>query len=165
MIIPPIAKKKLTNLIILPNIRLHSYAVVRMFPQKGQPQAHGFWVSILDLNQPPQRFSLKILLTLLMNEMRSRHSPSLYHSRQWYRSVCRQFEIICSAESEIGKELQIANTVRSELEIARGDSILGFAAEGLEVDCLNVTGVTDVEDIFVGWFLSGRFCCGWSSVD
>lgn len=76
----PNEQEKPTNLIILPNVRLHSYPIIRMFPQKRQPQTHRLRMSILDLYQPPQSLPLKILLALLMHEMRPGNSPPLCDS-------------------------------------------------------------------------------------
>jgi hypothetical protein len=52
-----------------------------MFSNEGQPYLYTLYVAILYLDQPSHGDSLEIFLTLLMDEVAARYSPSFHYSR------------------------------------------------------------------------------------
>lgn len=111
-----------------------------MLLQEGQPQLHRLRVTVLDLDQPPESDTLKVFLRLLENEMRLGHSPALDHAGQRDGAEGGQAEVVGGAEGEVAEELEVADRVGPELEVARGNAVLGFAAKRLEVEGLERTG-------------------------
>lgn len=126
-----------------------------MLLQEGQPQLHRLRVAVLDLDQPPERDTLKVFLRLLENEMRLGHGPPLDHARKGHGAEGGQAKVVGGAEGEVAEELEVANRIGSELEIARGDTVLGFATERLEVEGLERAGHAG-HDHFLLFGLSGR---------
>lgn len=111
-----------------------------MLLQESQPQLHRLRVTVLDLDQPPERDTLKVFLRLLENEMRLGHGPALDHAREGHGAEGGQAEVVGSAERKVAEELEVADRVGSELEVARGNTVLGFTAERLEVERLERAG-------------------------
>ncbi len=70
-----------TQLLIFPNIGLHTNTIIGMFSNEGQPYLYTLYVAILYLDQPSHGDSLEIFLTLLMDEVAARYSPSFHYSR------------------------------------------------------------------------------------
>lgn len=78
---------RLTNLLIIPHIRLHTNPIVRMLLQERQPYLNRLRVSILDLNKSSKSPPLKILLRFLGNEVGPGNRPPLNNSWQRNRST------------------------------------------------------------------------------
>ena len=125
---------------MLPNIGLHANTVEGMFPQKRKPDLHRLRMTILYLDQPPPCDSLKVLLALLVHEIRSRHRPALYDLRQRYGSGGGQAEIVCRTHGEVGHELDVADGVRAQLEVAGRHTIFCSSAERGQIGGCNVAG-------------------------
>ena len=118
---------------MLPHIRLHPHAVKGMLAQKGQPDLHRLRVAVLDLNQPAQRDALKVLLALLVHEVRPRHRPALDDFGERGRSGGGQFEVVGGAHGEVGHEFDVANRVGAQLQVAGRHAVLGPPAERCQV--------------------------------
>ena len=118
---------------MLPHIRLHPHAVKRMLAQKCQPDLHRLWVAVLDLHQPSQRDALKILLALLVHEVRPRHRPALDDLGERGRSGGGQLEVVGGAHGEVGHELDVTDRVGAQLQVAGRHAVLGPPAERCQV--------------------------------
>lgn len=81
-----------------------------------------------------------------MHETSSGDGPALDDAREGDGAVGGQTEIVGGAEGEVGEELEVADAVGSQLEIAGWDAVGGCSTEGAEVGCLNGAGEADV-----GW--------------
>ncbi len=55
----------------------------------------------------------------------------------------RKPEIVGCAQGEVAEELEVADGVGAQLEIAGGHTVHGFAAEGAEVDGLDGAGMAE----------------------
>lgn len=152
-------KKEHTQLRKLKNVSLHTHPIISMFPQKRQPQLDALQMSILDLNQPPHGPTLKILLTLLVHEHAPGDGPTLDDAGERYGTGGREIEVVGRAQCEVAEELEVADIVGAQLEIADWHAVLGSAAEGFEVYCLHGAGVAGVE-VFTGMGLDVCFVLG-----
>jgi hypothetical protein len=132
------ARGILTKLLMLPNICLHSHTVEGMLPQKRKPHLHSLRMAILDLDQPPPRDSLKVLLALLVHEIGPRHCPALDDLREGCRSRGWQAEIVCGAHGEVSHELDVADRVRAELKVAGWHAIFRPSAKRCQIGGCNV---------------------------
>ena len=134
---PPRGKeKKHTQPTKLPKISLHTNTIISILLQKRQPNLHRLGVPVPDLNQPPQRGPLKVLLALLENEGTPGHRPPLGQPRQRRRPKRRQLEVVGRAEGKVAEEVEVGQAVRPQLQVAGRDAVLDFAPEGLEVQRL-----------------------------
>lgn len=64
----------------LPHVCLHTNTIKLMFAQIRQPKLDRFGIAVFDLDQAPQRYTLKVLLRLLEDEVTPGHGPSLCDS-------------------------------------------------------------------------------------
>ena len=87
---------------------------------------------IPDLNQPPERDPLKVLLALLVDKVGLGHRPPLDHAGQRDRSKRGQPQKVRRAQRKVGKELQVARRVRPQLQVARRHAVLGLAPQRLQ---------------------------------
>jgi hypothetical protein len=117
----------------LPNVRLHTNPIVRVLPQKCQPELHILRMPVLDLDQPPEGDALKVFLRLLENEGRLGHGPALDQAWERHGAEGRQVQVVGGPQGKVAKELKVARRVGTELQIAGRHTVLGFAAEGFEV--------------------------------
>ena len=111
-----------------------------MLLQERQPDLHGLWVSVTDLNQPAQCNTLKVLLRLLENEARLGHRPALSDARQRHGAERRQAEVVGGAQGKIGKEFETALAVGAQLQVGSGHAELALAAERSKVERLDGAG-------------------------
>lgn len=111
----------------LPHVGLHSHAVELVLAQVRQPQLHRLGVPIADLDKASQCLSLKVLLRLLEDEVVSGDGPALCDAGERHGAVGGQAEVVGGAEGKVGEEFEGLDAVGSELEIARGDAVLGLA--------------------------------------
>lgn len=74
-------------------------------------------MTILDLDQATHRDSLKVLLTLLVHEIAPRNCPPLHDSGQRNGAGRWEFEVVGRAHGKVGKELELADAVRSQLKV------------------------------------------------
>lgn len=144
-----------TKLAELPNVGLHTDTIVGMLLQEGQPQLHRLRVAVLDLDQSPECDTLKVFLRLLENEMRLGHGPALDHTRQGNGAEGRQAEVVGGAKGEVAEELEVADRIGPELEVARGNAILGFTTKRLEVEGLEGAGHTGHDHLLLLGFRGG----------
>jgi hypothetical protein len=79
--------------------------------QEAKPDLHNLGVSILDLNQSPQSDTLKVFLTLLVNEVGSGNGPALGDLGKRHRAFGREVEVVGGAKSEVGEKLEVAHAV------------------------------------------------------
>lgn len=140
-----------TNFLKAPNISLHPNPIIRILLHKRQPHLNRLSIPILNLNQPPQRLPLKILLTLLVDEMAHRYSPSFGNSGQGHGSVGGETKVVGGAHAEVGEEFQVADAVGAQLEIADWEADGGFAAQGTKVDCLDGARGSHVGGVDLGF--------------
>lgn len=75
-------------------------------------------MAVLDLDQTTHRDPLKVFLTLLVHEVTPRNRPSFHDSGQRNGPRSWEFEVIGRTHGEVGKELELADAVRSQLEVA-----------------------------------------------
>lgn len=68
------------------------------------------------------------------------HRPPLRDPRQRHRSRSRQVEVVRRAEGKVAEELEVADVVGAQLEIADGHAVGRLAAEGFEVGGLHGAG-------------------------
>ena len=68
-----------------------------------------------------------------MYEVGSGNGPALGDLRERHGAPCREVEVVCSAEGEVGKEFEVAYTVGAELKVGGGNTVGWRALEGLEV--------------------------------
>lgn len=133
-----------TNLRKLPNISLHPHPIISMFPQERQPHLLCLRLPIPNLNKSPQSLPLEILLALLMNKTASRHRPPFHNSGKRNRAVGGEPEVVGGAKGEVGEELEVADTVGAQLEIAGWNTVGGCSAQGTQVGGLDGAGEADV---------------------
>ena len=100
-------------------------------------------MSVLNLDQSPQRDTLKVLLTLLVYEVGSGDSPALSDLGKRHRASCWQVEVVGGAEGEVGEKFEVAYTVGTQLEVGGGDTVGWCALERLEV--VEVDGTRETE--------------------
>lgn len=105
-----------------------------MLLQKRQPHLHRIRVSVADLDQPPQRDPLKVLLALLEDEVRPGHRPALRHARERHGPVRGQAEVVGCPQREVAEELEVAQRVGPQLQIARRHAVFRLAPERFEVE-------------------------------
>ena len=120
----------------LPHVGLHTDTIVLIFPKECEPKLHRIGLSILYLDQAPHGNPFKILLTFFEYKITSWDCPPLYNPWQWDWPWSRQIEIVCSPQSKVRKKFNVSDTVRSELEIARGYAILRHPFQRLQIDSL-----------------------------
>lgn len=126
-----------------------------MLLQEGQPQLHRLRVTVLDLDQSPERDTLKVFLRLLENEMRLGHGPALDHAGQRDGTEGGQAEVVGGTEGEVAEELEVADRIGPELEVARGNAVLGFATKRLEVEGLEGAGHAGHDHLLLFGFRGG----------
>lgn len=91
-------------------------------------------MTVLNLNQPPQRDPLKILLVLLVDEVGFEDSPALHDLGERDGALGLEVQVEGSAHGEVGHEFEVADGEGAELEGADGVAVdWGWAAEGAEV--------------------------------
>jgi len=91
-------------------------------------------MSILDLNQPPQRDALKILLGLLVDKVGLEHGPALYDLGERYRALGPEVQEKGGAHGEVGHKLDVAHGEGAQLQRANRVAVDGWvAAERLQV--------------------------------
>ena len=125
---------------MFPDIGLHADAIKRMLPQEGQPSLYHIRMAILDLDESTKRYALKVLLALLVHEVASRERPPFNNARERDRPRDGKFQVIRSANGKVGEELHVSHTVRSQLQIAHGQTIFGLPPQGAHVYCLDAPG-------------------------
>jgi hypothetical protein len=118
---------------MLPDICLHPDAVEGVLPQKREPYLHSLGVTILYLHQTPARDALKVLLALLVHEIRPRHRPALDDLGQRHRSRGWQAEVVGGAHGEVSHEFDVADGVGTELEVAGWYAIFCSSAERRQI--------------------------------
>lgn len=84
-----------------------------------------------------------------MNDMTLWHRPSLDDSRQGDRTRGGEVEIVSGTHGKVAEELEIADVVGAELEIADGETVGGCAFEGTEVEGLDGAGVAESVVMFL----------------
>lgn len=94
-------------------------------------------MSVFDLYQSLICDPLKILLRFLVHKVTSGDCPSFDSPGKRHRAGSWQFAVVCRTEGEVAHELQVANTIRSHLEVAYWDTIDRLAFERLVPDGLN----------------------------
>jgi hypothetical protein len=75
-------------------------------------------------------------------EVGSGNGPALGDLGERHGAPCRKIEVVGGAESEVGKEFEVAHTVGAELEVGGGHAVGRCALEGLEVVEVNGTRET-----------------------
>lgn len=96
---------------MVPNIRLHTNTMERMFSKEGKPRLNDIRVAILNLNKSTKRYSLEILLGLLVSEIAFQNSPAFRDSRERCRSESGKIQIVCRSERKVGEKLDMSCAV------------------------------------------------------
>ena len=133
-----------------------------MLLQETEPGADRLRVPVLNLDQPAQGDAPEVLLRLLEDEDVTRDGPALGHAWEWDGALGWQGEVVCRAEGEVGEELEVADAVGADLQVADGHAVGWCAAERAQVCCLDVAGKTGgLEDLlgFVGKGSTGGQRC------
>jgi hypothetical protein len=86
-------------------------------------------VSILDLDQSAKSDSFKVLLALLVHKVASGYSPAFDDARERHRSGHGEVEVVSGTDSEVCEELDVADTVGSQLKIADWKTVLCLPSE------------------------------------
>lgn len=107
-------------------------------------------MTVLDLDEPPQRDTLEVLLRLLENKICTGDRPALRYAGEWDGATGGESHVVCCADGEVGEEEEVANRVCTELQITYGNTVRGCAAERLEVDGFYVDGRTKSVEFFLG---------------
>ena len=94
-----------------------------VFPQVPHPPIHNDRVCIPCFDDPLVYASLKVLLTLFMDERSSEDGPHRALCRKWYRARCRDTQRAGSMPSEMRKEVQWVMMVRPEVNLGDGDGM------------------------------------------
>lgn len=126
-----------TETLIFPEIGFHANSIKCVLSQERKPYLHGVRMAIFDLYQSTERYSFKILLTLLMDKVAARHCPAFNNAGQRYWTGYGKFEIVGCAHGEIGEELNISHAVGSKLKVTYGQAVLGFPSERSQIDGLH----------------------------
>lgn len=100
---------------VLPDVCLHTDTVVSVLLQETQPDLNNLGMAVLDLNQSPQRDTLKVFLTLLVDEVGSRNGPALGDFGKRNRTFGGQVEVVSGTQGKVGKEFEVADTVGAQL--------------------------------------------------
>lgn len=115
-----------TKALMLPDICLHTNSVECMLAKKCQPCLDRLRVAVLDLDESAKGDPLKVLLALFMNEVASRDGPAFDDARERDGTRDGEIEIVCGTNGKVGKELDVLNTVGSQLEVTHGEAIFRF---------------------------------------
>lgn len=97
-----------------------------MLAKKGQPCLDCLWVAVLDLDESAEGDPLKILLALLVNKVAPGDGPAFDNARERNGSGDGEVEIVRGANGKVGKELDVLNTVGSQLEVTHGEAVFRF---------------------------------------
>jgi hypothetical protein len=100
-----------------------------VLPEESKPGLHGLRISILDLYQSAKSDSFKVLLALLVHKVASGYSPAFDDARERHRSGHGEVEVVSGTDSEVCEELDVADTVGSQLKIANGKTVLCLPPE------------------------------------
>jgi hypothetical protein len=95
-------------------------------------------VTVLDLNESSHCYTFEVFLRLLEDKVGAWYGPTLRYTRERDRASGTQTHVVRCADGEVGKEKEVTDRVRAELEVADGDAVDGGAAEWTEVDSLDI---------------------------
>lgn len=105
---------------MLPDICLHADSIKCVLAKKCKPRLHRLRVAIFNLNEPAESNPFKIFLALFVNEVASRDRPAFDNAGEGDGAGNREIEIVGCTNGEIGKKLDVMNTVGPQLEVAHG---------------------------------------------
>ena len=95
--------------LILPNIRLHTHAVVLVFLQKRQPSLDYIRMSVLDLDKATHGDALKIFLRFLEDEVGAGDGPAFCYARERDGTPRAETHVVGCAHGEVGEEEEVAD--------------------------------------------------------